>query len=95
MQTELEPEVADEVPASDKLTDYDIGHMTTYLRLLDAEQDNADWREATRLVLGRDPGEDEAGARRCWESHMQRARWMTEMGYRLLLEARDGLKRDR
>lgn len=87
MRTELEPEVADEVPWSEALTDYDRGHLTTYLRLLDAARDGADWREAARLVLGRDPGDGEAEARACWESHMARARWMTQAGYRLLLEA--------
>ena len=89
MTPELEPDIADAAPWSDALTDYDLGHLTVYLRLLDAEQDKADWREAARLVLQRDPDAGEARARQCWESHMQRARWMTETGYRLLLETKN------
>lgn len=82
---ELEPDIADEVAWSEDLTLYDQDHLVVYLRLLDAERDGADWREASRLVLGRDPTSDQDGARRCWESHLRRARWMTSTGYRLLL----------
>lgn len=88
MPPELEPDIADEAPWSEALTDYDRDHLATYLRLLDAEQDGADWREVARVVLRQDPGACEAQARGCWESHLQRARWMTQTGYRLLLEAR-------
>lgn len=82
---ELEPDIADEVVWSETLTDYDLSHLAVYLRLLDAEKDEADWREVARLVLRRDPDASEANARRCWESHIERARWMTHTGYRLLL----------
>lgn len=88
MRPELEPDIADAAPWSEALTDYDLGHLTVYLRLLDAERDQADWREVTRLLLQRDPDGGEVEARRCWESHMQRARWMTKTGYRLLLKTR-------
>lgn len=80
---QLEPDIADEVVWSETLTDYDLEHLAVYLRLLDAEQEGADWREAANLLLRRDP--DAANARRCWESHIERARWMTHTGYRLLL----------
>lgn len=89
MTPELEPDIADAAPWSEALTDYDLRHLAVYLRLLDAEQDDADWREVTRVLLRRDPDAGEVEARRCWESHMQRARWMTEAGYRLLLEAKN------
>lgn len=89
MPPELEPDIADLAPWSEALTDYDLSHLAVYLRLLDAEQDDADWREAARLLLRRDPDHGEGQARLCWESHMQRARWMTETGYRLLLETRN------
>jgi hypothetical protein len=82
---ELEPDIADEAAWSEILTAYDQDHLAVYLRLLDAERDGADWREAARLLLRRDPALDPDGARLCWESHMARARWMTEIGYRLLL----------
>ena len=86
MRPEREPKIADLAPWSDALTDYDLARLTVYLRLLDAERDGADWREVARVVLDQDPDTGEARARRCWESHMRRARWMTESGYRLLLE---------
>ncbi|WP_244286732.1 DNA -binding domain-containing protein [Caulobacter radicis] len=82
---ELEPDIADEVVWSETLTTYDQDHLAVYLRLLDADRDGAEWREVARLVLDRDARVDPDGARRCWESHLRRARWMTEVGYRFLL----------
>jgi hypothetical protein len=72
-------------PTSATLTDYDRRHLKTYLRLLDAATDGADWREAATLVLGLDVAGDPVGARATHESHLARARWMTEHGYRDLL----------
>jgi hypothetical protein len=40
----LDPPVADQAPRTDELTGYDYEHLVTYLRLLDAEADGADWR---------------------------------------------------
>jgi hypothetical protein len=83
------PDVADEAPCEDELTPYDRAHFTTYLRLLDAESDGADWTEAALIVLGIDPGREPARAwrARTCETHMARARWMTEHGYEQLLRA--------
>ncbi|MFC5384646.1 LysR family transcriptional regulator [Aquamicrobium segne] len=39
-----------------------------------------------RVVLHRDPVADETRTRRCWESHLARAQWMTKQGYRRILE---------
>ena len=84
-------EIADEVPWADEITSYDEDHFITYLRLLDAEAEGADWREVARIVLHRNPDAEPGRARRCWEAHLKRARWMTEHGYRHLLDAaRDG-----
>ncbi len=58
----------------------------TYLRLLDAEADGADWKEVAEIVLHRDPVAEEARTRQCWESHLARAQWMTKKGYRRILE---------
>jgi hypothetical protein len=84
---QLEPDIADEAPWSDELTGYDQAHFVTYLRILDAESEGADWREAARIILRRDPAAVSDGAYRCWESHLKRAKWMTEQGYRHLLDA--------
>jgi Uncharacterized conserved protein (DUF2285) len=47
----LNPDVADEAPNSPTLTAYDHEHLVTYLRLLDADAEGADWREVAQLVL--------------------------------------------
>ena len=79
------PTVAQSAPSATTLTGYDQAHLVTYLRLLDADAEQADWREVARLVLDLDPEHDEASARRTYESHLARARWMTQNGYRHLL----------
>ena len=67
------------------LTVYDEEHVITYLRLLDADAQRADWREVTRVVLRLDPEHESDRARRAFDSHLSRAKWMTEHGYRQLL----------
>ena len=82
----LNPPVEDNAPDATLLTGYDERHLVTYLRLLDAEADGADWQEVARLVLHIDPAQEPERARRAWESHLARAKWMTEKGYRHLLQ---------
>jgi hypothetical protein len=84
LEPKLEPQVADEAPCSDTITDYDLAHLVTYLRLLDAMRDGAGWDEACRAILRRDP--DQPATRRCWDTHLKRAEWMTQSGYRRLLD---------
>ncbi|OIR00527.1 hypothetical protein GALL_174000 [mine drainage metagenome] len=83
---ELDPDVADSVPWSEGITDYDEAHFVTYLRLLDADAEGADWRVVARIVLHRDPSTEPDCTRKCWEGHLNRARWMTERGYGHLLD---------
>ena len=64
----LDPLVADAAPHADVLTPYDEGHLATYLRLLDAEAEGADWTEVVRIVLHIDPSHEPTRARRAWES---------------------------
>ena len=75
-------------PYADHVTDYDRQHLKTYLRLLDAAADQADWREVAEVVLGLDPSAEPERARNIHASHLERARWMTRTGYRDL--AADG-----
>jgi hypothetical protein len=75
----------DSPPQSDTITDYDHDHAKLYIRLLDAVADGADWREAVKILFGLDPDRDPDRARRVHDSHLARARWMTETGYRHLL----------
>lgn len=86
MELQSNPPVADEAPTASVLTGYDQQHTITYLRLLDAAADDAHWHEVARLVLGMDPAAEPDRAHRAWESHLSRARWMTENGYRYLLQ---------
>lgn len=74
----------DEPPQSAALTTYDRAHMTLYMRLLDAESDGADWREAVEVLFGIDPSKEPERASRVHRSHLARARWMTNQGYRHL-----------
>lgn len=80
-----EPPVADAAPTEPVLTGYDEQHKITYLRLLDAEAEHADWREVARIVLRIDSDKEPVRARRAWETHLARARWMTEQGYKFML----------
>jgi len=81
----IDPDVADTAPSDSALTVYDEEHIITYLRLLDADAEGADWSEVARVVLHLDPEHESDRARRAFESHLSRAKWMTEHGYRLLL----------
>lgn len=81
----LDPDVADVAPTGPTLTGYDQEHLVTYLRLLDADADGADWREVAQLVLHIDPHRQPDRARHAFESHLARAKWMTQSGYRHLL----------
>ncbi len=81
----LDPPVSDTAPNVAILTGYDEQHLVTYLRLLDAEAEGADWREVARIVLHIDPARQPERARRAWDTHLARARWMTENGYQHLL----------
>jgi hypothetical protein len=83
---ELNPDVDDEAPRGPLLTCYDEQHFVTYLRLLDAAAEGADWKEVARIVLHRDPAIDERRTHRCWQSHLERAQWMSREGYRRILE---------
>jgi hypothetical protein len=62
-----------------------MNHLMTYLRLLDADADGADWREVAKIVLNLDVEKDPERARQVRESHLAQAKWMTTNGYRHLL----------
>ena len=79
------PAFLDEPPRSQRLTPYDRTHMVLYLRLLDAARDGADWQEAVQILFGLDPKCNPQRCRRIHDTHLARARWMTEHGYRELV----------
>ncbi|MFC5584863.1 DNA -binding domain-containing protein [Nitratireductor kimnyeongensis] len=83
---QLDPDVDDEAPTGDGITPYDERHYVTYLRLLDAKAEGADWAEVARIVLHRDPITEKELTYRCWQSHLARAQWLSREGYRRILE---------
>jgi len=80
-----DPDVADVAPTDAVLTVYDEEHVMTYLRMLDADAEGADWREVAEIVLHINPELENDRAKRAFDTHLTRAKWMTEHGYRDLL----------
>jgi Uncharacterized conserved protein (DUF2285) len=78
----------DRPPQSLRVTSYDERHLTTYLRLLDADAEGADWCEVVTLLFGLNPKREPDRAKIVHESHLARARWMVQTGYRHLLQTR-------
>lgn len=78
----------DIAPSSDALTEYDRAHVRLYTRLLDAAAEGAPWQEIVAILFGIDPGSEPDRSQRIYDSHLARARWMSETGFRLLLAER-------
>ena len=68
MPPSLNPVVADLAPCGPDLTVYDEEHGITYLRMLDAAAEGADWREVSLIVLHIDPAREPDRARRAFDS---------------------------
>lgn len=75
----------DRAPDVSQVTAYDESHLAAYLRLLDAADEGADWRDTTAAILGVDAAAEPQRAKVMHDSHLARARWMTEVGYAHLL----------
>lgn len=71
-------------PVGPDLTDYDRAHIKLYMRLLDATAEGADWREVTSVLFGVDANIAPERAQMLFNSHLDRARWMAEVGYKQL-----------
>ncbi len=78
----------DQPPDKPHMTGYDERLSASYLRLLDADAEGADWREAVQIIFGIDPQQEPERAKRVHDSHLARARWMTEHGFVYLLRPR-------
>jgi hypothetical protein len=74
------PAIAEKAEWSEVITLYDRQHFLTYARLLSAEREEIDWRDGVREILRQDPDKDPRQARICWESHLERARWIATEG---------------
>ncbi len=75
----------DRAPTEPQVTAYDERHHRTYWRLLDSVAEGADWREAVSIIFEIDPASEPERAWLVYETHLARARWMTEFGYRKYL----------
>ena len=84
----LEASFQDRPPLTDRVNAYDERHLAIYVRLLMADEEGADWREVVLALFGLDPATEPDRAKAVHESHLARARWMTETGYQHLLEPR-------
>jgi hypothetical protein len=80
----LDHDVADIAPTG-PLTECDEEHAVTYMRLLDAEAEKADWREVARIVLYIDAEMEADRARRAYESYLARAKWVSRWRCREIL----------
>lgn len=78
----------DRPPHTERVNAYDEQHLAVYLRLLMAEEEGADWREVVQVIFGLDAAQEPTRAKVVHESHLARARWMTEAGFRHLLDPR-------
>ncbi len=76
----------DSPPLAETITDYDERHMATYIRMLDTTAEGADWREIVQVIFGLDAELEPARAKAVHDDHLARANWMTESGYRHLLQ---------
>lgn len=88
LNREPRPQVADAAPTEAQLTNYDQTHLTLFIRLLDATSAGASWREVAETLLGIDPKREPERAKRAYDSHLARARWMMDQGYRDLLRTK-------
>lgn len=84
----ITPRFQDRPPVTERVNAYDEQHLVTYIRLLDAEAEGADWREVAQVIFGLDAAREPDRARTVLGAHLARAHWMTETGYRHLLDPR-------
>ena len=89
-----DPPIVDAPPTADRMTAYDQEHLKLYMRLLDAESAGAPFAEVAKILLGIDPENEPERAERVHARHLGRAHWMTEHGYRDLLERGLPLQKD-
>ncbi|MFQ6548566.1 DNA -binding domain-containing protein [Aestuariibius sp. 2305UL40-4] len=85
MGNQIRKKLTDTPPHSDTLTDYDRAQLKLYARLLDAEAEGAALSEVAQHLFGIDVDDEPERARRVHDSHLVRAHWIAEHGYRELL----------
>lgn len=81
--------IQDAPPSGDRPTAYDQAHVRLYLRLLDADAEGADWREAVDILFKIDVETEPDRAHQVYTAHLARARWLARNGYLKLLSTRN------
>jgi hypothetical protein len=76
----------DDPPMSETITPYDRAHFATYLSLLYASGEGHSEEQISLDVLDIDPVLEPDRARHTLRSHLERARWLANSGYKFLLE---------
>jgi hypothetical protein len=74
------PPLLREAPVGEELTDYDREHFGVYLLLLDWSAAGADWRHSMKELALEVLIQDPEAARQMYDTHLERALWMTRTG---------------
>jgi hypothetical protein len=77
-------EIVDEVPWENALTPYDEAQFALYMYLLNAVRAFTPEDEICDRLLGIDAAKEPERARKCLDSHVKRAIWLTNDGLHLL-----------
>jgi hypothetical protein len=72
---------------SSGITDYDRAHFKEYIMMLDGDAAGASWQVIMRIVFKVDPDADPPRFKSRFDAHLARARWMTDEGYKHLLDS--------
>jgi len=72
-------------PASDTVTAYDRRCFKLYIMLLDADASGEEWSDAYKRVFGKSEIQNHERAFKHYQTHLKRAKWMTNTGYQQLL----------
>jgi hypothetical protein len=68
-------------PTDDVVTDYDRAHFQRYVRLLDARKQGVSADDMCRHILEIDPASEPENAKLILTSHLDRATWMSRVGF--------------
>ena len=69
-------------PSDTTVTDYDRAHLQDYIRLLDARAADMSGDDMCKIILEIDPANDPEGTQETLRSHLERAAWMSSVGFR-------------
>lgn len=75
------------VAPSGQVCEYDRHNLPLYAELLDADAAGIGWAEGKTTILRLGMDADADVARQCWESHLERARWIVGDGLEAAITA--------